>query len=161
MLVVLAAVTGLLGCKQEEKIARHRIEKSRSGLGSLRKTAASAPNEMQPTVAKDRMVVGLYLMDDATWFFKLTGPIKDVAASQDQWEPFLENVNFESGKPRWELPAGWSKGPAKPMRFETLVVGEFQPWIAPRCMPYWPDSARLSCRGVLVCLGPPLSLFAS
>ena len=56
------------GCRHDEPIVTHRVPKSRSGLESLQTRVDGTP-----AIATDRMVVAIYQLDDATWFFKLNG----------------------------------------------------------------------------------------
>ena len=121
----------MIGCGEKEKIVRHEIPKDRSGLEHLRESTGlgDTPAERPPaSTEKDRMVVALALRDDATWFFKMNGPVSRIDETEDQWRPFLEKVSFdESGKPVWKLPEGWSTAGQKPMRFATLVVDAKKP----------------------------------
>jgi hypothetical protein len=78
-------------------------------------------------LASDRMIVGIYELESATWFFKILGPIQQVTKSEGEWKPFLQGVTFENGEPQWELPPGWKTAEDKPMRFATLEIGDFNP----------------------------------
>jgi hypothetical protein len=113
-----------VGCQPQAEITQHSIPKDRSGLEHLRKTPPAATAAKAASTEDDRMLVAIADREDATWFFKLTGPVSRVATAESQWRPFLEAVTFdESGKPKWELPEGWSAGPQRPMRFATLRFG--------------------------------------
>ena len=124
-----------LGCADEEEIVRHKIPKDRSGLEHLRESTGLGGDtsaEKVPAASekgeKDRMVVALALRDDATWFFKLNGPVSRIDETEKQWRSFLEKISFdESGKPMWKLPEGWTTAGQKPMRFATLVVDANKP----------------------------------
>jgi hypothetical protein len=123
-------VTILVGCKPDEPVVKHRIPKSRSGLEALREPVKVAANSGAPNSTQevsDRMVVGLYELDEATWFLKINGPLARVDATEDQWLPFLEKVTFEKGQPVFDLPDGWSVGKDKPMRYKTLNIGDQKP----------------------------------
>jgi hypothetical protein len=117
------------GCRPEQEIVKHRIPKSQSGLEALQEPAQ--PIAQTPTTEKrtptDRMVVAIFSLDDATWFFKLNGTIEQVEKTQSQWKPFLESVAFANGQPTWKLPEGWTEGDEKPMRFATLRIDDFDP----------------------------------
>lgn len=127
---LLLSCVAMLGCGDEEKIVRHEIPKDRSGLEHLRDstglggdTSAQKMPSATENGEKDRMVVALASRDDATWFFKLNGPVSRIDETEDQWRSFLENISFdESGKPVWKLPEGWTTAGQKPMRFATLVI---------------------------------------
>lgn len=121
------------GCRRDEPISVQHVPKSRSGLEALREreseTTATSTTDSNVFTGEpsDRMVVGMYALDDATWFFKINGPIEDVKKAEPQWRPFLKSVEFEEGKPKYELPKGWTEGPDRPMRFATLKLGDFEP----------------------------------
>jgi len=122
----------MMGCSQEEKIARYEIPKDRSGLDHIRDAVGQTENASaeEPVVSteQDRMIVALAMRDDATWFFKLNGPVSRIDETEDQWRPFLEKIAFDkSGKPSWELPEGWETAGQKPMRFATLVIDTKKP----------------------------------
>jgi len=124
--VVTALVTGVVifsGCQNEPEIVQHRVPKSRSGLEDLRNDGPSRTMSNSPA-QKNRMVVAIFEKADATWFFKINGPVEKVDATEDQWLPFLDTVSFADGKPKWEAPDDWSSKGPKPMRFETLVMGD-------------------------------------
>ncbi|MDA8563873.1 hypothetical protein N9L06_05410 [Mariniblastus sp.] len=132
---LLLLCVAMLGCGEQEKIVRHEIPKDRSGLEHLREstglggeTPAEKKADSTENAEKDRMVVALALRDDATWFFKLNGPVSRIDETEDQWRPFLESVSFDdAGKPVWELPEGWTTAGPKPMRFATLVIDTKKP----------------------------------
>lgn len=129
---LLLPVICAIGCSSDDPIVRHEIPKERSGLEHLRDASLSAEEASAEKPAEsseqDRMVVALAMRDDATWFFKLNGPVSRVSETEDQWRPFLKSVSFDdSGKPEWELPDGWKVAGQKPMRFATLVVGPKKP----------------------------------
>ena len=107
-----------LGCKQKEQIVRHRIPKERSGLADLRSQVETTIQS--PATATDRMIVAIYEFDDATWYFKITGPVDVVEQTESEWLSFLDQLEFVDSKPKWELPDGWSVAAEKPMRFATL-----------------------------------------
>ena len=124
------ALSFLIGCKPDEPIVIHRIPKARSGLEALREpsSVASSPGASSANQeVSDRMIVGLYELDDATWFLKIKGPLADVDATESEWLSFMEKVKFEEGQPAFDLPDGWSVGKDKPMRFKTLNIGDQDP----------------------------------
>ncbi len=138
--LVLLLITA--GCQPEEPITTQRIPKDQSGLEALRQpsnlTLVAASQGTAPTTSADeptastekltdRMVVGMYTTDDATWFFKINGSIEAVKGTEAQWKPMLESIEFVDGKPQWELPEGWSESGPRPMRFATLKMGDAEP----------------------------------
>lgn len=56
------------------------------------------------------------------WFFKLTGPIAEVAQRDPELRKFLQTVEFSDGRPQWKLPANWTQKPGSELRFATIVV---------------------------------------
>ncbi len=126
-LIGLAAVAVLVGCQKSDEIVVHKIPKSQSDLDKFNRAPVAtrpAPSAAVPT----RMVVALAMRDDATWFFKVSGPVEQVNLSEPVWREFLTKLTFaDDGKPRWELPAGWSEGPEKAMRDATLLINDSQP----------------------------------
>jgi hypothetical protein len=142
-LLAFVLLMGTTGCQPDQPITSQRVPKDRSGLEALRQSNASGdstgtgdlnPNATAPGMASaatastgeptDRMVVGMYATDDATWFFKISGPIDSVKQTEAQWKPLLESVEFVQGKPKWELPEGWSELGPRPMRFATLKMND-------------------------------------
>ncbi|MCH2183551.1 MAG: hypothetical protein MK108_16250 [Mariniblastus sp.] len=119
----------LLGCKDPESIASYRIEKSRSGLGQFDQVRPAPAGDTTTDVVDaaeqgvDRMVVAIANRPEATWYFKITGPVDLVTSTEPQWRVFLEQVRFSAeGNPEWDVPEGWSVGATAPMRFATLVI---------------------------------------
>lgn len=130
----MVATCVMSGCKDPETIESYRIEKSKSGLSNFDKVGGPASSETAASPArpsgmvKDRMVVAIANRPDATWYFKITGPVDAVTATESQWRPFLDKISFnQQGTPQWELPDGWAVGGAAPMRFATLVIKPEQP----------------------------------
>lgn len=122
LLIVLAAVT--IGCRESEQIRQYRIPKSRSDLGELgvKQLPVSPTATANNTRVESRMVVAISERSDATWFFKATGSVPAVNASEDQWQSIFKSVTFDdNGQPDWKLPEGWRLGPPRSMRFATLL----------------------------------------
>lgn len=137
----------LIGCRAEESITIQRIPKSESGLQELQGplpsfTATKTPGSQSPTQSvsqspqpaeekksepADRMIVGWFDTTDATWFFKLNGTVDAITKAETEWKPFLESVQFVDGKPKYDLPTGWSDAGERPMRFATLKIGDSKP----------------------------------
>ncbi len=117
-----------LGCSKDEDIKVSLIPKERSGLAKLRQDPRStnkSPTEGvgQPT----RMVVAIFQNPEATWFFKISGPAEQLAATENSWRPFLDTIQFDGNNPSWDLPSDWATGAEKPMRYATLKIGSFSP----------------------------------
>ena len=129
IVAALVLFVAVMGCRQDEPIVKQRVPKSRSGLETLHTTQqADATVVSAPSAAvSDRMVVAIYQLDEATWFFKLNGTNEQVQQTESQWKPFFEAAKFDNGSPQWDLPEGWRTGNDRPMRFATIVIGDFEP----------------------------------
>ena len=69
------------------------------------------------------MLAAISVQGQRSWFFKLSGPVKDVAKAEADFDAFADSIEFEDGKPVWTLPDGWSNGrSSSSMRFATLTV---------------------------------------
>jgi hypothetical protein len=115
-------VSAALGCQQpQEPIGVQSVPVEQSNYASFRE-----PDKPKSTVTqtKTRMIVALFDRDDATWFFKTTGPAEKLSSMSDQILGFVREVKFEDGKPVWKLPADWKEGAKKPMRFATLRLDD-------------------------------------
>lgn len=69
------------------------------------------------------MVVAVFDNPDATWFFKINGPLEQVNAAQEQWRTFFDSIEFKDDQPKWDKPESWSTAGPKPMRVATLLIG--------------------------------------
>lgn len=113
----------LSGCQKPAEIRQYEIPKERSDLGDIGLKPLFPPKSDASASVPSRMVVAIFESDDATWFFKLTGPIEAVKKTESQWKELFSKIQFdESGKPEWKTPENWNLGPAKPMRFATLTT---------------------------------------
>ena len=119
----------LAGCKDSDSIEVYRIKKSKSGLSQFEQGPLSPPrnsvtNGEEPGgQGVDRMIVAIANRPEATWYFKITGPVDLVTATEPEWRSFLEKLRFgDDGNPEWDLPEGWELGARAPMRFATLVI---------------------------------------
>ena len=146
-----AIVSVWVGCKDPETVQSYRIEKSKSGLSDFDDPAGDPPSRQAVTSAnsenqgQDRMVVGIANRPDATWYFKIVGPVDRVTSSQPLWMGFLEKIRFgNDGKPVWDLPQGWTVGGPAPMRFATLIMDSTQPPLEIRISSLGPDQDSLS-----------------
>ena len=131
ILIPFVLVSLLVACDEQPEIRQYKIEKSRSDLGDIgMKPEMQIASASSPGVTKSeltRMVVAIAERDDATWFFKLTGPVAAIQESKQVWEKLLATLSFgDDAKPVWVTPDGWTMGPAKQFRYATLLsnVGE-------------------------------------
>eukprot|EP01047_Picozoa_sp_COSAG01_P031751 COSAG01_NODE_2265_length_8044_cov_8.813845_2_plen_386_part_00 len=117
-----------VGCAQDDEISVRKIPKGRSGLTKLRQDSKTTLNSDSASVSHPtRMVVAIFQNPEATWFFKVSGPSEQVAASEGSWKSFFETVSFDGNTPSWEMPSDWATGAEKPMRYATLKIGSFSP----------------------------------
>lgn len=115
-----------LACDAPPEIRQYRVEKARSDLGNIGIDVPPSATVRSPAVdsapVPSRMVVAIAERDDATWFFKLTGPIAAVASLEPNWTALLAGISFrDDGSPDWGAAEGWEVGPDKPMRTATLL----------------------------------------
>ncbi len=59
---------------------------------------------------------------EQSWFYKLTGPVAEVAERAEELGTFIAGVRYENGKPSWDLPEGWEQKPGNQFRFATLMI---------------------------------------
>ncbi len=131
--IALGSITVLLlslhlGCSKEDEIRVQTIPKGRSDLAKLRQATLPPINSsLASTNQSTRMVVAVFQNPEATWFFKVSGPAEQVAATEKSWRPFLDTISFDGNKPSWDMPSDWVTGTEKPMRYATLKIGSFSP----------------------------------
>jgi len=117
-----------VGCSQDDEIRVSTIPKGRSGLTKLRQDSKTPLNPTSASVSQStRMVVAIFQNPEATWFFKVSGPTEQVAATEKSWKSFFETISFDGNTPSWEMPSDWATGAEKPMRYATLKIGSFSP----------------------------------
>jgi len=121
--LLLAGVTLLCGCEQQEKIASYTVPRHES-LQTPEFLAAAAKRKPQPA----RMLAAIVPHGSELWFFKLQGPPDDVAARDGEFHEFLKSVRFANDtKIEWTLPAMWKETPGDQNRYATLVLNEMPP----------------------------------
>lgn len=77
-----------------------------------------------------RTIVGTALRKSTVWFFKLSGPVEEVAGQETPFLDFLATVDFEetpAATPTWQLPDGWKAKEGNSFRYATLVIPGEQP----------------------------------
>lgn len=114
-LVLAAVLIPLSGCGRQEEIRSYSVPKE-----STKKPAApTAPADM----TKDRMLAAIVSRADQTWFFKLSGDNKAVAAQDQAFLKFIRSLRFEKGAgPAWTVPEGWAQQPGGGMRYATIKI---------------------------------------
>jgi hypothetical protein len=95
----------VLGCAKEEPIRVYTAPK--------------------PVTVEYAILGAMFPADAPAWFFKLTGKREAVEAAAPAFDSFVKSVRFPNGlqnAPVWDLPKDWTEGPAREMRFATLVM---------------------------------------
>ena len=112
VLMLLAA-----GCGSQEPIRSYTVTKPEVIDPSLASAAAVA--EPQP----QQILGAIVLLEDAGWFFKLTGDPAQVEPKRSDFLTFVKAVRFSAaGEPTWDVPGGWKELPGDQFRFATLQI---------------------------------------
>lgn len=70
-----------------------------------------------------RMIAAILPQKDQAWFFKIMGRESAVDSIDDTFREFVENIEFEDGKPNLDsVPSDWRKGAARTMRFASFDI---------------------------------------
>ncbi len=94
--VMTAALTTMSGCR-DQSIGVYKA------VPVTRQLESDANAE-----AVYRMIAAIADRPDATWYFKMSGPVDVVAEQQMAWVEFLKSVTFGDTEPSWQLPEDWS-----------------------------------------------------
>lgn len=98
----------LAGCSQEAPIITYQV-----------------PTKMPAVLAAEdtRMIAAILPQKDQAWFFKIMGRESAVDSIDDTFREFVENIEFEDGKPNLDsVPSDWRKGAARTMRFASFDI---------------------------------------
>jgi hypothetical protein len=69
------------------------------------------------------MLAAIVPADQQAWFFKAVGPVADIDQQAASIVEFYSSIGInDTGRVRWELPAGWKEDPPSGMRAATLWV---------------------------------------
>ena len=109
-------LVSLAGCGEGGQISRYTIPNE--------KTQGQAPLLAQQEA---RMLAVMIPEGEQAWFFKLIGSADQVAQRTDVFEQFIASVDFQNGRPQWELPENWQEQPGNAFREATLVIGGSDP----------------------------------
>jgi hypothetical protein len=116
--ILLAAIALLaIGCGPRDEIASYTVRKPEL----IDPTHAAASVEAKP----QQMLGAIVVLDDAGWFFKVTGDPAQVEPKRGDFLAFVKSVRFSSGaepQPSWDLPEGWTEKPGDNFRFATLQI---------------------------------------
>ncbi len=112
----------LVGCSRNDDVTRYTVPRSSHEEAFA---ALEANESYAGSVAPTRMLAAIVPKGKQTWFFKLQGPIADVAAHEAAFDELIRSVRFSAGsdQPVWETPLGWRQQPESGMRFATLLIG--------------------------------------
>ena len=102
----------LAGCGDVEQIHSYKAPKE-------------LPSGVADRPATDRMLAAIIPQADKAWFFKLTGPLDEVAALEERFNTFIQSIELPAdaaGLPRWELPEGWKALPGSGLRAATIEI---------------------------------------
>jgi len=104
------------GCYREQ-ITSYTVKKPELIDPTLAAAAAAAQPRPQQTLG------AIVLLEDAGWFFKLSGDPAQVEPQRGAFVNFLKSLQFAGSpepQPQWDLPEGWSELPGNQFRFATL-----------------------------------------
>ena len=129
------SLLSLPGCGGQAQIKTYRTEKPESvqARNHTEPQADDAPAVTRPVPARPemtappagqpvRMFAAIVPQGEQTWFYKVTGPVEMVAEQVETLANFIASVQYQDGKPQWELPSGWEQQPGNQFRFATLLI---------------------------------------
>jgi hypothetical protein len=106
------------GCNSREQVTSYTVRKPELIDPTL--AAAAAAAEPKPT----QILGAIALLEEAGWFFKITGDPAQVESKRDDFLAFVKSVRFTGAQPQpsWDLPTGWTELPPDEFRFATLQI---------------------------------------
>jgi hypothetical protein len=119
----LALLAIAAGCRPQDEITRYTVPKPHLVDPTLTQVS-------QPPIVEQQMLGAIVLVEDAGWFFKLTGDPAAVAPLAGSFETLVKSVKFagQPPEPKWQLPDGWKELPGDMNRFATIEIpGPDQP----------------------------------
>src|SRR5262245_22456159 len=97
--IAAACLSVLLGCGQADQIQSYTVPKE-TKVADASNTANAKPGE--PT---DRMLAAILPTNGQAWFFKVVGPIGEVAKHEREINDFFAGLTLEAdGRARWKVP---------------------------------------------------------
>ncbi|HEX5470589.1 MAG TPA: hypothetical protein VFW73_01825 [Lacipirellulaceae bacterium] len=106
-----------VGCGQTDQIHTYTVPKETKP--PVVAEAANA-NSAEPT---DRMLTAIVPSGGQAWFFKVVGPIAEVAKHEKAINDFFATLSMgDDDKAHWKLPAGWKEEPGNGFRQATIVI---------------------------------------
>ena len=126
VMLVLAAFAS--GCSEDQTITtytspKHSLVLANNHVESKDADDVSAsPATPSTGGTKARMLGALLPSGNQTWFFKVTGPVEQVASHEDGFVAFLKSLSFDGDEAKWELPEGWAQKPGDGIRHATIEI---------------------------------------
>lgn len=105
-------LVSVIGCAPDDPITRVVLDADKSGV---------------KLVSIARMVVGIHRAPQATWTFKVKGPVEDVDGVESACLDFFRQLELSSAEPNLsELPEGWSRAAVSPSPFAPFAKLQLQ-----------------------------------
>jgi hypothetical protein len=106
-----------LGCRQSEQIQSYNVPKE------TKVAVATNASNAKPGEPTDRMLAAILPANGQAWFFKIVGPIAQVAKHEKEINEFFAGLTLEAdGRARWKVPAGWTEKPGDGFREATIMI---------------------------------------
>ena len=119
MLLVIAASLSVFGCGKADQILSYQVPKAESLLVDNQVAREQPKTETRPA----RMLVAMLPQETKVWFFKLVGPVDEVAELKSAFTDFIDTVRFENIEPIWRLPENWQESlAANAFRYKTINI---------------------------------------
>lgn len=152
-LIVCSVALLVLGCEDTE-VRKYRVPKEKAAKAMPRAhPPISDPHPFMSRQAKDdgvqkRMLAAIFLREERVWFFKVSGPTKDVTPEKDRFAEFIKSVRFGAesadGRPslKWTVPETWKHVPGSGMRHATFLIGDEKDGLQLTVIPLGGSGAR-------------------
>lgn len=121
----------LTGCERSEQITAYTVPKhdSLQTPEYSKSVQLRREDEERRRPKPKRMIAAIVPQGPALWFFKVEGPVNELAAREPDIREFLKSLTFTSPEaPEWKLPANWKQLPPSGPRFATLIVNGEPPF---------------------------------
>ena len=125
-----------LGCENQDSIRVYTVPTHESiqipievpdQSASMPPFANNRPKSSTST-SNQRMLAALVMKEKSIWSFKaMTSPEAYPDDAEERFDELIQSLDFtDEGKPKWQLPEGWSQEPGSGMRFATLKLGDLE-----------------------------------
>jgi hypothetical protein len=113
----------LAGCQSEAPIQTYRVPKQHV-VERLNKVETAAQKVAREAARPERMLAAIVPQKGQGWFFKLSGPPEQVGKEQQEFQAFIESIEFTGpdSNPKWKLPKGWEERPGEGLRHATIEI---------------------------------------